>query len=775
MPTYDIVEEGADNTGDTAIDSVLDDLVGSDTTIVFPSGTYRLNELVVPSGMDNLELVAPNGARLVPGRSGDDVRWLEVSSRGFVLDGFELDMRNTEVPPFVRMNSNSGNWELKRLVTRGKVRAATDTNVGSNDSSDARTYFRLSADAGTRGLIQDCYFHEGACEPDEASNRRAVLVESGSGKLLFNRCWFEQWAENTIYAKKPAGAVKVYNCFFRNTQNGMRLGGNSEVNNTVSIKDAQHARQAWSNGSLQRGVNSEATVPTDLSEGIDSYNGTLIVVNSDFYHRYPSSSCGGAITAPHPCQNIIISRVRISYDSTKNHDAIYTHEGQMNDGSPVNLESLRLQNVHVRNDHDSEYAVFIGEEPDTWGTVSGVLGGTAAATNSSYVRNRMTIDGDPDPPVTEPALPSPPPLGEVPMQSAKVVRIDNTGNSSESTFEIEGGDLVLPSGDDGATVNMGWARPLSARRVPNSTQAKGTIPPGEVYAFYVTGGIESTQGSGPATWTVDGEPFTPGTTLATKSFTADQPEEDAWRRAGTGVPETRVVVMKPLSYNGGEPCHTRLRNVEDGSFQYKLEEWEYLGGTHTTETAHMLAVQPTEREVPLGDGSTYSVTAGTVTVDDSFSTVSLGDFFDAQPVVLTKSQTFNGSNPIVTRVREVSQGSFDVRVQEESGLNGHVTETVGYIALEQATGRLDGEPFEVGRTGMNVTDEWYRVDFQQQYDSPRFIADMQTFHGLDTAELRYRNLTGTGVEVKVEEEQSGDEETGHATETIGYAVFEGAN
>ena len=113
MPTYDIVEEGVDKTGDTAIDAVLADLVGSNTTITFPPGTYKLNGLTVPSGTDNLELVAPNGARLVPGVSGDGVRWFDVSSNGFVLDGFEFDMRNTALPPSIRMNPDSGNWELK--------------------------------------------------------------------------------------------------------------------------------------------------------------------------------------------------------------------------------------------------------------------------------------------------------------------------------------------------------------------------------------------------------------------------------------------------------------------------------------------------------------------------------------------------------------------------------------------------------------------------------------------------------------------------------------
>ena len=393
MRTYNIIEEGADDTGNTAIDSVLDDLVGEDTTIIFPSGTYKLNELILYSGVDNFRLIAPHGARLIPGKSGDSVRWFDIYSQGFVLDGFELDMRDTAVPPYIRMNYDSGDWELKRLITRGKVRAATDSNVGSGDSGEARTYFRLSAAEGTRGLLQDCYFHEGACEPTEASNRRAILVESGKGELVFNRCWFELWAENTIYAKKCEGPLRIYNCFQRNTQVGMRLGGDTEVRNTVSIKDDVHPIQAWSGGSLQRGVNVEATDPAWPSRGINSYDGTLTIADSDFYHRYEHDTCGGAITAATPCERIVIKDTRISYNSTKNHDAIYTRNGRMYDGKVANLAYLQLENIQVRNDHDYKYAVSIGQEPDEWGTVSGTLGGDGPQTDSSYVENRVTTNG----------------------------------------------------------------------------------------------------------------------------------------------------------------------------------------------------------------------------------------------------------------------------------------------------------------------------------------------------------------------------------------------
>lgn len=195
-------------------------------------------------------------------------------------------------------------------------------------------------------------------------------------------------------------------------------------------------------------MNAEANTTTDLSRGIDGYSGTLTIADSDFYHRYLSSSCGGAITAPHPCEHINVQNVRISYDSTKNHDAIYTSE------SSANLSSLQLEDVYVRNDHNSEYAIWIGQTPDTWGTVSGILGGSGPQTNSSFISSRMTINGNPPAPDTTPPLPSPPPVGEVPIQPSQLVRIDNTGNNSTATYEIEAGNYVLPAGNDGATITM---------------------------------------------------------------------------------------------------------------------------------------------------------------------------------------------------------------------------------------------------------------------------------------------------------------------------------
>jgi hypothetical protein len=65
------------------------------------------------------------------------------------------------------------------------------------------------------------------------------------------------------------------------------------------------------------------------------------------------------------------------------------------------------------------------------------------------------------------------------------------------------------------------------------------------------------------------------------------------------------------------------------------------------------------------------------------------------------------------------------------------------------------------------------VTYQQAFQQPPlFMAEMQTTNDGDTATLRAQNITATGPQVKVEEEQSKDLETSHAAETVGYFALD---
>jgi len=257
----------------------------------------------------------------------------------------------------------------------------------------------------------------------------------------------------------------------------------------------------------------------------------------------------------------------------------------------------------------------------------------------------------------------------------------------------------------------------------------------------------------------------------TGTIETNQSGGDDWHQVSlSGSYTDPVVVMNPLSYNGSHPSHVRLRNVSGDSFEFKIEEWKYLDGNHTSETANYVVVEAGTHE--LADGTLLE--AGTTTADTSFTDVAFSQGFGSAPVVFSHSQTFDGAHPIVTRTQSVSAGSFSVKVQEEEAQGWHTTETIGYVAVESGSGSNDGTTYEVGRTADTVTDEWHTISFDQSYGSPLFVAGMQTDDGWQPAGLRYRNLTSDSVEVFVEEERSKDGEIHHASEVVGYAVFDGS-
>jgi hypothetical protein len=248
----------------------------------------------------------------------------------------------------------------------------------------------------------------------------------------------------------------------------------------------------------------------------------------------------------------------------------------------------------------------------------------------------------------------------------------------------------------------------------------------------------------------------------------EQAVADEWTSVGFSRSYDRpVVISQPLSYEGWHPCHVRVANVGSTGYSYKFEEWQYLDGDHRAEAASYVAVDAAT--------TTRGIAAGTVSANHQFTTFDWPGEFEQLPVVLAQPQTFNGSDPIVPRLRNVTTDGAEIRVQEEEGeANGgyHYAETVGYVAIQRGTGTLGGKAFEAEFTDVGVDEHWYHIDFDRSYDTPRFVAAIQSYNGPNTVNLRYKNLTSTGVDVFLEEEQSADSETGHVAERVGYLVIE---
>ncbi|MEM1264452.1 MAG: SdrD B-like domain-containing protein [Pseudomonadota bacterium] len=223
--------------------------------------------------------------------------------------------------------------------------------------------------------------------------------------------------------------------------------------------------------------------------------------------------------------------------------------------------------------------------------------------------------------------------------------------------------------------------------------------------------------------------------------------------------EDAVVVVGPASANGDSPTTVRVRNVDETGFDVQLAEWAYLDQAHMTESISWMAA--TAGVHTLADGT--MVQAGTIGVEnETWADVAFDTAFDDTPIVFSQVATGNGADPVTSRNHGVTQSGFTTLMQEEEARpNHHVAEEIDWIAVEG----IDGL-FTTGR--VTADENWEIVGRVDEV----FLADMQTMAGWNTAVLRTQENTRGMLEIMVQEETSGDEETHHRFENIGYLTAE---
>lgn len=232
-----------------------------------------------------------------------------------------------------------------------------------------------------------------------------------------------------------------------------------------------------------------------------------------------------------------------------------------------------------------------------------------------------------------------------------------------------------------------------------------------------------------------------------------------------------VVVPASLSLNGNQPAMARIRNVTAEGFDIRVQEWEYLDGAHAYESVGYIVMERGAYTLP--DGSRLEASYFETRRTNAFEPVLFEQAYARPPVVAASITSDNASAAAVSCIRHIGTEGFEYGMQvQEASPQPSASETIAYVAWEPSMGTLDGLAFDIGRTADTVTHDFQSVYFSQPFGgSPVFVSAMQTCDGGDTANIRWKNLTDVGVEVHVAEEQSGDDETVHTTETIGYMAF----
>ncbi len=117
-------------------------------------------------------------------------------------------------------------------------------------------------------------------------------------------------------------------------------------------------------------------------------------------------------------------------------------------------------------------------------------------------------------------------------------------------------------------------------------------------------------------------------------------------------------------------------------------------------------------------------------------------------------------------------------MQEEEKLNrgGHVTEKIGWVAMDQGVGNDGDTLIEGGVTADVFTDQVKSHSFDGSFDStPTLLTKLESFDGGDVANSRIQSVTSTGFSALVQEEQSLDLEMVHTTESLSFIALGGSS
>lgn len=405
----DLGAEGVAQDASAPIDDALDKFNQPNTVISFPPGRYLIDEFVASA--DGLELQGKN-ATLVPtgGRSDVGTDWLTTTGDDIVVDGFEFDFRDSTHSPAVRFESPSVTF--RNTIVRGSMGL---DEVPADKESGGRDYSFVFAPQGGTLLVEDCYFPDGASDPDGAGNRYGFVANhaSISGTIIYNRIWMEGWPNNTIYHHSVDASLFVRNSFFRNTDGGIRCGAPTDIVNCTFVRDGRVPAQRW-----WRPDDPIANMRGPWTTGADKehgFKGTVRVEECDFVFeagdKWENHTAAPIICSPIP-QTVVLrnNRIDLNTDDPDNIVPIVLDY----DGDQTGDESVDavLEGNHILNRASKGTGIYVGDGIAVEVGAGNIVDADTLS-NQPSIADSVDI-GDPERASKDPPLPTPPADGKTP-------------------------------------------------------------------------------------------------------------------------------------------------------------------------------------------------------------------------------------------------------------------------------------------------------------------------------------------------------------------------
>lgn len=189
--------------------------------------------------------------------------------------------------------------------------------------------------------------------------------------------------------------------------------------------------------------------------------------------------------------------------------------------------------------------------------------------------------------------------------------------------------------------------------------------------------------------------------------------------------------------------------------EWVMSRYDHLRGTPTSESS----------------SSPVPFQAEMLSLDERAETVAFDGRY-GNPVVVAPSLSADGSDPVHPRLGGLTNTSVDARVEAWPYL-GEVgaSERAGALVFEEDTSvRGDGGD-RVAASRRHVGNAWESISFEDAFDAPPAVlaSPQSDYHGIPLV-ARVRNVTETGFDLRVQEEDAGSEFDDE--EMTGWVAFE---
>ena len=247
---------------------------------------------------------------------------------------------------------------------------------------------------------------------------------------------------------------------------------------------------------------------------------------------------------------------------------------------------------------------------------------------------------------------------------------------------------------------------------------------------------------------------------------------------GSAFASTPTVVTQVQTTNGPDWVVTRTKDISTSGFSLSMQEEEAINNSgHAAEQIGWLAID--QGSSNDGDTAIVANTSSRVFTNNLRSEL-FGTTFTSAPTLIGKLSSYFGADPANARISSVSQTEFSALIKEDQSRDAeiaHGAEEISSIALEGSSGLLEGASYlqsnivdfaELGNAVINSN--WQAISFTKSYVNPVIVISDPSFNGADPATVRVRNLSSTGVEIRIQEPNYKD--GAHGNEQVSWMVME---